>query len=69
KKNLSLSQKRANFIASVLITEGLKGINYKAVGVASSESLCEEMAGKNREFYRGVSFNIVLTDRATTKGE
>lgn len=68
KKNLSLSQERANFIASVLITEGLKGINYKAVGVGSSESLCEEMAGKNREFYRGVSFNIVLTDRPTTKG-
>ncbi len=68
KKNLSLSQERANFIASVLITEGLKGINYKAVGVGTSESLCEEMAGKNREFNRGVSFNIVLTDRPTTKG-
>lgn len=68
KKNLSLSQERANFIASVLITEGLKGIDYKAVGIGSSKSLCEEMAGKNREFNRGVSFNIVLTDRPTTKG-
>ncbi|MBC2695531.1 MAG: OmpA family protein [Desulfobacteraceae bacterium] len=69
KKNLALSQERANFVASVLIIEGLKGINYKAVGVGSSESLCEEMAEKHREFNRGVSFNIILTDRPTTKGD
>lgn len=66
--NLVLSRERADSARSVLIAEGLRGIDLKTVGVGNSEPVRREATEQDRKSNRRVSFNIILTDASPAEG-
>jgi outer membrane protein OmpA-like peptidoglycan-associated protein len=56
--NITLSQSRADRVASELIQLGVPENNVNAVGVATTEPLRNEDNEENRQFNRSVSFRI-----------
>ncbi len=56
--NQTLSQRRADRVASELIQLGIPDNNVKATGVATTEPLRNEDSEENRQYNRSVSFRI-----------
>jgi outer membrane protein OmpA-like peptidoglycan-associated protein len=56
--NQTLSQRRADRVASELIQLGIPDDNVKATGVATTEPLRSEDSEENRQYNRSVSFRI-----------
>lgn len=67
KRNIELSQERANLVRSILISEGLEATASRAVGAGTAEPVRDEVTEEDRAWNRSVSFRVSLTDLLTIR--
>jgi OOP family OmpA-OmpF porin len=58
--NRELSQKRADYVLSILVSKGLTTTYLTATGIGKREPLREELTEEDRDFNRRVSFKVIV---------
>jgi len=61
--NMTISQRRAESVLSMLVSEGLQANNFITKGAGSKEPLKKELNPDDKEANRRVTFKVVLADK------
>jgi len=61
--NLIVSHKRAQYVMSMLVSEGLQANNFITKGQGSKEPLRKERTQEDKEANRRVNFRVILADK------
>lgn len=68
-RNLEISQKRAEELSSILVSQGIRNEMLTPKGVGSQEPLKDELSESDREINRSVNFRVNITDNKKSRAE